>query len=213
MLCRNADFNTQNEFWCPTQYTISYTVKTRWNCQKYTKIHRFLCPIWDFWGVFMAFLRSKFFFETFLEKWALEELFQSTENGLFSVFQLGKFWILGGKLGKNVVVTERQIEASKWPNYSFFVYKSQNFSAQYTIIHNTQYTCTIYTNTGSAGGANFFGAFLNFLCTWEFYPSDDPASHILWLVHGRAGAAGCQGCQPGCQKKASWREAPKKSIS
>ena len=29
-----------------------------------------------------------------------------------------------------------------------FVYKSQNFSAQYTIIHKTQYTNTIHTNTG-----------------------------------------------------------------
>ena len=30
-----------------------------------------------------------------------------------------------------------------------FVYKSQNFSAQYTIIHKTQYTNTIHTNTGA----------------------------------------------------------------
>ena len=30
-----------------------------------------------------------------------------------------------------------------------FVYKSQNFSAQYTIIHKTQYTNTIHTNTAA----------------------------------------------------------------
>ena len=37
-----------------------------------------------------------------------------------------------------------------------FVYKSQNFSAQYTIIHKTQYTNTIHTNTGTDFESNFY---------------------------------------------------------
>ena len=143
-------FHAQHNTQIHTQSKITKIAK---NTQKYTS---FKAIFWTFL-VFLEYFKAEKSFGSVFEKLSfIIYIFQTTKYGLISGIRLVKIQVFKGQNQPKFSDHGMVNSGLEMTESLFFVYKSQNFSAQYTIIHKTQYTNTIHTNTAIQVTAYFF---------------------------------------------------------